>query len=178
MKQFARLLTVFLVLGAMGCPLIASEKTGKDQDKSQAKGKDKSKDKKGSGELNIPIPVGHDAQGVRIPYYDEKGKLQMFFSIIAATRVDEIHLQMKAVNIDTYNPDGSQEMSVEAKSSVLDLNTRIVTSNEPATIRRSDFEITGDTMQFNTKTREGNMSGNVRMLIYQSLDSSEGAGRE
>jgi len=177
MKRFARLFTLFLLLGVITTPLLASDKKAKDQDKSQSKGRDKSKDKKGSGELNVPIPINHNAEGVRIPYYDEKGKLQMFFSIVEAKRVDEIHLEMKAVNIDTYNPDGSQEMSVEAKSSILDLNTRIVTSNEPATIRRSDFEITGDTMQFNTKTREGNMSGNVRMLIYQSLDS-EDASRE
>jgi len=174
MKRFASLITTVLLLGALGAPLIASEKKDKDQDKTQAKGKEKSKDKKAaSGALNIPIPTGHGAQGVHIPYYDEKGKLQMFFSIVEATRVDDIHLQMQAVNIETYNPDGSQEMSVEAHSSVLDLNTRIVTSNEPATIRRSDFEITGDTMQFNTKTREGNMSGNVRMLIYSTLDSED-----
>jgi len=172
MKRFASLFSVLLLMGALGSPLFASDKKDKSQDKTQTKGKDKSK-KAGSGELNIPIPTGHGAQGVRIPYYDEKGKLQMFFAISEATRVDDGHLQMHAVSIETYNPDGTQEMSVEAKTSILDLSTRIVTSNEPATIRRSDFEITGDTMQFNTKTREGNMSGNVRMLIYNTPESED-----
>ena len=166
MKQLAKCLVILVCLCLAG-PLTASEKKGKDSEK--GKDKPKAKDKKGaSTELNIPIPIGHDAQGVHLPYYDEKGKLQMVFFIASATRVDDIHLQMQAVNIETYNQDGSREMSIDVKGSVLDLNTRIVTSNESATIRRTDFEITGDTMQFNTKSREGNMSGKVRMLIYNT----------
>src|SRR5438445_8569456 len=117
MKRFASQLIILLLLGAFAFPLAASEKKDKRQDK-------KDRDKQPvSTELNVPIPVGRGAEGVHIPYYDEKGKLQMDFSITSATRVDLGHLNMTTVNIETYNPDGSREMSIQAKSSVLDLNT-------------------------------------------------------
>lgn len=173
MNWFAKSLVPALVLSLGSIPV-----WGGDKARETEKGKDKGKGKKsGSSELNIPIPIGHGAQGVQIPYYDEKGKLQMTFSITSATRLDDIHLKMESVKIETYTPEGVLDMSVETKSSVLDLNTKIVTSNEPATIRRSDFEITGDAMQFNTKTRDGNMSGNIRMLIYNT-PGSEASTRE
>lgn len=178
MKRFVRSLGVLFLLGAIGSfPLFASDSKAKDQDKTKGKGRGKDK-KAGSGELNVPIPLptGLVAKGVNIPCKDEKGKLQMFFSMQAVKRLDQGHLEMQSVTIETYNPDGSREMSVEAKTSILDLSTRIVTSKERATIRRSDFEITGDEMQFNTKTRDGNMSGNVRMLIYNT--SSTESDRE
>jgi lipopolysaccharide export system protein LptC len=49
---------------------------------------------------------------------------------------------------------------------VLDLNTRVLTSKTNVTIKRSDFEVTGDAMQFDTKTKNGRVEGRVRMLIY------------
>jgi lipopolysaccharide export system protein LptC len=55
---------------------------------------------------------------------------------------------------------------------VLDLNTRIVTSDIPVIVRRSDFEITGQQMVFNTQTRAGRMTGHVRMVIYNRSEMS------
>jgi len=121
--------------------------------------------------LDIPIPPGHSALGVKLPYYNEQGKLQMDFSIDAAFRVDDVHLQMKLVKMQTYDDDGKLEMTIDMPSSVLDLNTRVVTSDKPVKIRRTDFEITGDTMQFNTATRSGKIIGKVRMLIFNSMDN-------
>ena len=114
---------------------------------------------KNAANLNIPIPLGHAAKGVKLPYYDAEGKLQMDFSIDSAYRVDEIHLQMKLVKMQTYDEDGKLEMTIDMPSSVLDLSTRIVTSDKPVTIRRTDFEITGDTMQFDTQTHSGKIVG-------------------
>jgi hypothetical protein len=179
MNWFAKPLVPVLLLAFAASPLLGAEKgknAPKGKDKGKASKEEKAK-KAGAGELNIPIPIGHGAEGVHIPYYDEKGRLQMSFSIASATRVDEIHLKMESVQIETYNPDGSPDMAVETKTSDLDLNTKIVTSNEPATIRRSDFEITGEKMEFNTKTRDGKMSGKIRMLIYNT-PASENSTRE
>ena len=136
-----------------------------------------SDDKKGADdkapELNLPIPIGHKAKGVKLPYFDQKGKLQMDFSIDSAYRIDENHLQMKLVKMQTYDENGKVEMMIDLPSSILDLTTRIVTSDEPVTIRRADFEITGDTMQFDTQTKSGKMVGNVRMMIYNLSEMTE-----
>jgi len=126
--------------------------------------------------LDIPIPVKHTAKGVKLPYYSE-GKLQMDFSIESAYRVDADHLQMKLVKMQTYDDTGKLEMTIDMPSSVLDLTTRIVTSKEPVRIRRTDFEITGETMQFDTQTRSGKIVGKVKMLIFNTKDL-EGTGAQ
>lgn len=128
--------------------------------------------------LNMPIPVNHGAKGVKLPYFDAKGKLQMDFSIDSAYRVDNDHLQMKMVKMQTYDEDGKPEMLISLTSSVLDLATQIVSSDEPVTIRRSDFELTGDTMQFNTQTKSGKIVGKVRMLIFNVNNNIPGKGAQ
>jgi len=116
--------------------------------------------------LNIPIPVSHDAKGVKLPYYDERGKLQMYFNIARAYRQDLKHLEMKNAFMQTFDEKGAPDANVFMTVSVLDLDSRIVTSDVPVTVRRSDFEIVGQKMVFNTQTRVGHMTGHVRMVIY------------
>ena len=49
--------------------------------------------------------------------------------------------------------------------SVLDLKTRILSSQERTTIKRADFNVVGDSVQFDTNTRTGKLIGNVKMVI-------------
>jgi len=123
--------------------------------------------------LDVPIPIQHGAKGIKLPYFDGNGKLQMDFSIQSAFRTDTDHLEMKGVIMQTYDENGQSEMLINLPSSILDLATRIVKSDEPFTLRRTDFEITGDTMQFDTVTKSGKIIGNVRMLIYHLSDMTK-----
>jgi lipopolysaccharide export system protein LptC len=116
--------------------------------------------------FNPQIPVGHSAKGITLPYFDDHGKLQMKFKIQIANRIDNEHLEMSSVHVETFDDAGKSAMTIDLPSSVLDLNTRIVSSNEPVKIKRWDFEIVGDSMQFDTQKRQGKFTGNVRMLIY------------
>jgi len=45
------------------------------------------------------------------------------------------------------------------------LKTRILSSKERSTIQRSDFNIVGDSVQFDTNARTGRLIGNVKMVI-------------
>jgi hypothetical protein len=125
--------------------------------------------------LNIPIPVSHDAKGVRLPYFDERGRLQMYFNIKKALRTDLGHLAMENAFMQTYDDKGAPDANIFMTSSVLDLDTRIITSDVPVTVRRSDFEIVGQKMVFNTQTHIGHLSGHVRMVIYNHQDMSQPA---
>ena len=116
--------------------------------------------------MNIPIPVQHDAAGVKLPYFNDHGKLEMYFNISKALRLDLGHLEMTNAYMQTYDEKGVPDANVFMSRSVLDLNTRIVTSDVPVIVRRSDFEITGQKMVFNTQSRVGEMTGHVRMVIY------------
>ena len=126
-----------------------------------------------SNSLEVPIPIQHGAKGIKLPYYDGSGKLQMDFSITSAFRVDADHLKMKGVLMQTYDETGKLEMMIDLPSSILDLETRIVKSDEPFILRRSDFEINGDTMQFDTATKSGKIIGKVKMLIYNLSDMTK-----
>jgi hypothetical protein len=122
--------------------------------------------------FDLPIPPGHDAHGVTIPYFDAQGRLEMFFSIKMAFREDLDHLRMEKAFMQTYDDKGMADANVFMSRSVLDLNTRIVTSDVPSFVRRSDFEIVGQKMIFNTQTHVGRMWGHVRMTIYNHQEVS------
>jgi hypothetical protein len=123
--------------------------------------------------FNPPIPVSHDAEVVNLPYWDSKGKLQMFFNIAKAFRSDLGHLDMENAYMQTYDDKGVPDATVFMTRAALDLNTLIVTSDVPVTVRRSDFDIVGQKMVFNTKTRQGRMTGHVRMTIYNREDMGQ-----
>jgi len=115
--------------------------------------------------FNVPIPIDHNAKGVDFPIIDN-GKLQMYFVIRKAFRVDLNHLNLTRAFMQTYDDKESPDVTVYMTQCVFDLNTRVVTSDVPVTVRRSDFEITGDKMVFNTQTHIGRLTGHVHMIIY------------
>ncbi len=144
-----------------------------------AHAKDKKKKPKGDADskyTDIPIPVNHDAKGVKIPSYDPAGKLQMYFNIDTAFRVDERHLKMANLKIETFDEAGKSDMLIDMPASMLDLKTRIISSVDPVTIHRADFEVVGGNMTFNTQTRQGKFEGPVRMLIFNHEDLNQSGG--
>jgi hypothetical protein len=124
------------------------------------------KEKKAKGRISIPLLKDHDSKGLRIPYYDLQGNLQMMFNIGVATRLDDDNVLMKEAQLDSYNEEGEPEMTIAIPTSTLNLETRVITSKTKTTIRRDDFALTGDTVEFNTDTKEGKLVGNVKMLIF------------
>ena len=65
----------------------------------------------------------------------------------------------------TYNPGNKTDLNIDMSDSVLNLKTRVISSQQRTTVRRTDFRIDGDTMQFDTTTRQGTLVGNVKMVI-------------
>ena len=116
--------------------------------------------------MEVPIPIGYDAKVVRIPVLSTEGKLQMLFDSEIAFRVDARQLRLTQLKIETYDDAGKSEMFIHMPLSIFNLETRILSSTDPVTIRRTDFEITGGNMTFDTQTREGKFTGPVRMLIF------------
>jgi len=114
---------------------------------------------------NIPLPIGHEAKGLVLPDFDLEGHLRGRFEAESAKRLDEVHIGFHALKITTYTPENQPDMTIELSESILNLKTRILSSNERSTIKRADFNIVGDSVEFDTNTRVGNLVGNVKMLI-------------
>src|SRR5437867_5843796 len=114
---------------------------------------------------NIPLPIGHEAKGLVLPDFDGEGHLRGRFEAGTAHRIDEEHVGFQQLKITTYTPENRTDLKIDMQTSVLDLKTRILTSQERTTIQRADFNIAGDSVEFDTNTKTGRLIGNVKMVI-------------
>ena len=114
---------------------------------------------------NIPLPIGHEAKGLVLPDFDGDGRLRGKFEAGTAHRIDQEHVGFQHLKITTYTPQSQPDLQIDMKTSVLDLKTRILSSHERTTIQRSDFNIAGDSVQFDTNSKTGRLSGNIKMVI-------------
>ena len=114
---------------------------------------------------NIPLPIGHEAKGLVLPDFDGDGRLRGKFEAGTAHRIDQEHVGFQHLKITTFTPESQPDLRIDMQTSVLDLKTRILSSKERTTIRRSDFNIVGDSVQFDTTSKTGRLIGNVKMVI-------------
>ena len=114
---------------------------------------------------NIPLPIGHEAKGLVLPDFDAEGHLRGRFEAGTAHRIDQEHVGFQHLKITTYTPESQPDLQINMHTSVLDLKTRILKSQERTTIQRADFNIEGDSVQFDTNTKTGRLIGNVKMVI-------------
>jgi hypothetical protein len=126
--------------------------------------------------MDVPVVEGHPSRGLTIPYYDSTGKHEMQFRIGVASRLDTNHVEFTDLQIETFNEQGEHEMSIDMPTSVMNTDTSVITTDHHVDIQRADFELTGETMIFNTRTKQGGLGGHVRMLIY-NLDDETGENR-
>ena len=114
---------------------------------------------------NIPLPIGHEAKGLVLPDFDPEGHLRGKFEAGTARRIDEEHVGFEQLKILTYTPEDQQDLRIDMSTSVLDLKTRVLSSKTRTTIQRADFNIAGDSVEFDTNSRTGRLIGNVKMVI-------------
>jgi hypothetical protein len=114
---------------------------------------------------NIPLPIGHEAKGLVLPDFDTDGHLRGKFEAGTARRIDEGHVGFEQLKIITYTPEDQQDLRIDMSTSVLDLKTRVLSSKARTTIQRADFNIAGDSVEFDTNSRTGRLIGNVKMVI-------------
>ena len=117
--------------------------------------------------IDIPIPVGHDAKGLRLPMRNEQGKLQFQLEVEKVRRVDQANVEMHNSIIQTYDDQtGAPSAKIEMIDSVMNTETNVVTTHNPVVITRDDFRLTGEGAVFNTKTRQGKVIKNIKLIIY------------
>ena len=121
--------------------------------------------------FEMPVPVGMPVNGLKVPQYDQDGKLLMLFEAATATKVNEEVVEMDSLKLESLDSEG-QKIFVELPQAVFNLKTNLLTGDKTATIRREDFEITGDSIEFNTQTRFGILRGNVKMVITNEETSN------
>ena len=122
---------------------------------------------KSERKIDIPIPIGHDAKGLRLPMRNDEGKLQALVDVEHVRRLDQVNVEMHNSIIQTYDDQtGEPGAKVELINSVMNTETNVLTTHDPVIVTRSDFRLTGDSAVFNTKTRQGKVMKNVCLIIY------------
>jgi hypothetical protein len=133
--------------------------------------------------IDLPVPIGHEVKGLRVPVRNDEGKMEMQFDMETAMRLDDQNVEMHTVTIQTYNQQtGKPDAKIDLQTSMMNMDTNIITTKEPVRITREDFLLTADGGEFNSKTRQGKVVGNIHLVIYnrdkfQTKSSNEGQQR-
>ena len=120
-----------------------------------------------SRRIDLPVPIGHEVKGLRVPLRTSEGKMDLQFDMESATRLDDQNVEMHTASIQTFDQKSSKpDVKINLKKSVMNMETNVITSQDPILVTRSDFQLTADGMEFNSKTRQGKVYRNIRLLIY------------
>ena len=169
--QSARL--SFVLLLVTGCVVFAGGKHRKAAPTPTPSGSEED-----IGLKNIPLTVGHEAKGLVLPNYDLQGHLLGRFEAETAARIDENHVRFKDLKMQTYDQQQKPDFNIDMTAATLNLDTRVIESNQRTTLRRADFQIAGDTMSFSTMTHKGTMKGNVHMTIFNQKEIAGQAAKK
>jgi hypothetical protein len=162
MKSAGKMLAVVWLFGSVAATLLADDDNGQGR------------------RIDLPVPIGHDVKGLRLPVRNDQGKIEMQFDVESARRLDDQNVEMHTVTIQTYNQQTSKpDAKIQLISSTMNLDSEQISTKEPVRITRDDFFLTADSGEFNSKTRQGTVYGNIHLVIYnrkefQTNSSSEG----
>jgi len=164
--------SALLLLILLTCAVVGAEKKGpKSESKSPAPAapaepKKKPRPKPEEGIKDVPIATGHDAKGLVLPDFDVKGHMRGKLQAGVTRRLDEQNIEFLGVKFTTFTPETeTPDLEISMDKSVFNLKTQVLTSNVRSTVKRADFEVTGDTMKFEMVTRLGSLEGNVKMVV-------------
>lgn len=102
----------------------------------------------------------------------------MSFQIGVAEVVDADNIKMGDLRLETFKENGEHEFNIDLPDSIFNAKTKEVTSKAHVTIKRHDFEITGNSMTFNTETKVGKFGDGVKMIIYDARASADEAEKK
>jgi hypothetical protein len=164
------------IFGLTGAAFAQKNKPPKQKKKKNVPGASASGSPGEQSLTNIPLPIGHEAKGLVLPDFDVNGRMVGKFEAGKARRIDQEHVGFEDLKITTFTPENKIDLQVDMHTSVFDLTTKVLKSQERTTIRRADFNIVGDAVQFDTNTRTGHLVGNVKMVITDQSHLMEKPG--
>ena len=118
------------------------------------------------------IPLGSRSRGVRIPSFDN-GRPSSLIVADAMTRLDDDRLFSEKMTIHVYAEKKEEDMRIDMKTGIYNMGAQILSSTDRSRVSRTDFQIEGDSMVYDTTTAQGKMLGNVEMIIFDASAASK-----
>lgn len=116
------------------------------------------------GALELPVPEGIPVSGIKVPHYDEDGKLLMVLEAAVAKRTNPETIEMEGLKLEALDEEGKKTF-IEMPFSTFDLGSKVLRGDQSALIRREDLRVTADSLEFDTNTRFGKLRGNIKMVV-------------
>ena len=123
---------------------------------------------KNDRKIDLPVPIGEPVKGIKIPQYDDAGKLTMCLTAETAQKLDEQQVELHKLKVQ-FDDKEEKEIVVEIPHSFLNLETKMLTADSETVIRREDFEIIGETAVFDTMARQGTFKGRVHASFSKGV---------
>jgi hypothetical protein len=127
----------------------------------------------GLGPFGRMLPLGQRNLAVKIPSFRD-GTPNSLIRAGSMTRLDEDNMYIEKLDIRMYGATPERDLRVLLKTGTYHMPSQILSSEERSRITRQDFQMDGDSMVFDTATRMGKMTGNVRMVIYDTESFTNG----
>jgi Lipopolysaccharide-assembly, LptC-related len=164
----------FSLLILLSCAVVAADKKSSRSEPKKspatttpASQKKPTRPKPEEGIKDVPIPEGHDARGLTLPDYDIQGRLRGKLQAGVTRRLDPENVEFHGVRFTTFIPETeAPNLDITVDTAVFNLKTQVLTSNVRSTVKRSDFEVSGDRMRFEMLTRQSTIEGNVKMIVH------------
>lgn len=116
------------------------------------------------GGFELPVPEGIPVTGIKVPHYDEDGNLLMVLEAAVAKRPQPGTIEMEELKLEAVDEEG-KKILIEMPVSTFDLDSKVLKGDKSASIRREDFRVTADSLEFDTNTRFGKLRGNIKMVV-------------
>ena len=161
----------FSLLLLLACAVLAADKKapkseGKSPTPAANASKKPARPKPEEGIKDVPITEGHDAKGLVLPDFDRDGRLRGKLQAGVTSRLDAENIQFQLVKFTTFFPETEKpNLEISVDKAVFNLKTQVLTSDVRSTVKRSDFEVSGDTMRFEMVSRLSTLEGNVKMIV-------------
>lgn len=170
-----RTLNLLLIALVLAAPAFAqtgdkpksSSKDNSGTSKTKVKGEEAIETNSGFDTIGSMIPEGIKNLKVRIPGF-EAGRNTSLITAKSMTRVNPQEIFAEEMTIYLYHEQEKDNVRVDLRTGTYHMDTKLLTSQERSKVTRSDFQIEGDTMVFDTTTSQGKMAGRVHMTIYDS----------
>jgi hypothetical protein len=118
------------------------------------------------GIKDVPITEGHDAKGLILPDFDFLGRMRGKLQAGVTRRLDDQNIEFDRVKFVTFVPETeTPNLEITVNTARFNIKTQVLTSNVRSTVKRTDFEASGDTMRFEMLTRMSTLEGNVKVVV-------------
>lgn len=122
----------------------------------------------GVGAFLRMVPLGAESRGAVIPSFDDSGRRTSLITADVVRRVDDERLYAEKLVLKMFNEDPANNVRIDLRTAFYHMVDGVLRSMERSRVTRADFEIEGDTLIFDTVKNQGRMTGNIRMVIFDS----------